>query len=212
MAKTKTRDEVMSEAYWTPKEKEDLSSRYSTSLIKENCNQEEMKDKSLPSDAYIVTYKIGDAVRNDLVRCHGKVNIFDMYYDKFGAGSIVSIEYAWNCKSKDMGFTSTKQTKEKSEEKLMKEEQLRNQINDIIEGEIQLGINEFLEEKQRKESDQGLGFVTSEEAKKLKVKVFKDEVDKIMKQYKKIKKKEKSNISQVKKLGLVDKHGRPLNG
>ena len=52
----------------------------------------------------------------------------------------------------------------------MKEEQLRNQINDIIEGEIQLGINEFLEEKQRKESDQGLGFVTSEEAKKLKIK------------------------------------------
>ena len=71
----------------------------------------------------------------------------------------------------------------------MKEKQLRNQINDIIEGEIQLGINEFLEEKQAKESDQGLGFVTSEEAKKLKVKVFKDEVDKIMKQYKKIKKK-----------------------
>ena len=92
----------------------------------------------------------------------------------------------------------------------MNEEQLRNQINDIIEGEIQLGINEFLKEKQRKESDQGLGFVTSEEAKQLKVKVFKDEVDKIMKQYKKIKKKEKSNISQVKKLGLVDKHGRPL--
>ena len=92
----------------------------------------------------------------------------------------------------------------------MNEEQLRNQINDIIEGELQLGINEFLEEKQRKESDQGLGFVTSEEAKELKVKVFKDEVDKIMKQYKKIKKKEKSNISQVKKLGLVDKNGRPL--
>ena len=92
----------------------------------------------------------------------------------------------------------------------MNEEQLRNQINDIIEGELQLGINEFLEEKQRKESDQGLGFVTSEEAKELKVKVFKDEVDKIMKQYKKIKRKEKSNISQVKKLGLVDKHGRPL--
>ena len=92
----------------------------------------------------------------------------------------------------------------------MNEEQLRNQINDIIEGELQLGINEFLEEKQRKESDQGLGFVTSEEAKQLKVKVFKDEVDKIMKQYKKIKRKEKSNISQVKKLGLVDKHGRPL--
>ena len=92
----------------------------------------------------------------------------------------------------------------------MNEKQLRNQINDIIEGEIQNGINDFLEEKQKKEADQRLGFVTPESEKQLKVKVFKDEVDKIMKQYKKIKKKEKSNISQVKKLGLVDKHGRPL--
>ena len=89
-------------------------------------------------------------------------------------------------------------------------EDLRNQINDIIEGEIQLGINDYLESKQKKEKDQGMGFVTSEEAKELKVKVSKNEIDKIMKQYKKLKKKEKSNISQVKKLGPVDKHGRPL--
>ena len=92
----------------------------------------------------------------------------------------------------------------------MKEEQIRNQIKDIIEGEIQLGINDYLEEKQEKEKQQGMGFVTSEEAKNLKVKVSNDEIDKIIKQYKKLKKKEKSNLSQVKKLGLVDKHGRPL--
>ena len=73
-----------------------------------------LKDKSLPSDAYIVTYKVDDAVRNDLVRCHGRVNIFDMYYDKFGAGSIVSIEYGpGTCKSKDMGFTSTNKPKKR---------------------------------------------------------------------------------------------------
>ena len=89
-------------------------------------------------------------------------------------------------------------------------DQLRNQINDIIEGEIQLGINDYLEEKQKKEADQGLGFVTSEEAKNLKVKISNAEIDKIMKEYKKIKKREKSNLSQVKKLGLVAKHGRPL--
>jgi len=89
-------------------------------------------------------------------------------------------------------------------------DELRNQINDIIEGEIQLGINEYLEEKQEKEKSQGMGFVTSEEAKKLKVKVSNDEIDKIIKEYKKIKKREKSNLHQVKKLGLVDKHGRPL--
>jgi hypothetical protein len=89
-------------------------------------------------------------------------------------------------------------------------DEIRNQINDIIEGEIQLGINDYLEEKQEKEKHQGLGFVTPEDAKELKVKVSNAEIDKIMKQYKKLKKKEKSNLSQVKRMGLVDKHGRPL--
>jgi len=89
-------------------------------------------------------------------------------------------------------------------------DELRNQINDIIEGEIQNGINDFLEEKQKKETDQGLGFVTSEEAKELKVKISNAEIDKIIKQYKKIKKKQKSNLFQVKKMGLVDKNGRPV--
>ena len=89
-------------------------------------------------------------------------------------------------------------------------DEIRNQIKDIIEGEIQLGINDYLEEKQEKEKQQGMGFVTSEEAKNLKVKVSNAEIDKIIKEYKRIKKKEKSNLSQVKKLGLVDKHGRPL--
>ena len=55
-----------------------------------------------------------------------------------------------------------------------------------------------------------MGFVTSEEAKNLKVKVSNSEIDKIIKEYKKIKRREKSNLSQVKKLGLVDKNGRPL--
>ena len=89
-------------------------------------------------------------------------------------------------------------------------EEIRNQINDIIEGEIQNGINDYLEEKQEREKTQGMGFVTSEESKELKVKVSNDEIDKIIKQYKKLKKKQKSNLFQVKKMGLLDKNGRPL--
>ena len=90
--------------------------------------------------------------------------------------------------------------------------ELRNQINDIIEGEIQNGINDYLEEKQEREKNQGMGFVTSEEAKELKVKVSNDEIDKIIKQYKKIKKQQKSNLFQVKKMVLLGNDGRPLNG
>ena len=37
-----------------------------------------------------------------------------------------------------------------------------------------------------------------------------DEVDKLIKQYKKIKKASKSNLGQVRKLGLLDKYGKPL--
>ena len=92
----------------------------------------------------------------------------------------------------------------------MKDEDLKAQINDIIEGEIQNGINDYLESQEGKE-DSGVGFV-SDEAKELNVKVYKDQVDKLIKEYKQIKKFRKSNLGQVQKMGLVDKHGRPLDG
>ena len=94
----------------------------------------------------------------------------------------------------------------------MKDEELKAQINDIIEGEIQNGINDYLEEKEGKQKEQGMGFVNPTEGDELKVKVYQDEVDKIIKEYKKIKKFKKSNLAQVQKMGLVDKHGRPLDG
>ena len=78
-------------------------------------------------------------------------------------------------------------------------DEIRDQINDIIEGEIQNGINDYIE-------NQGKGFKGQE----LKVNVSQDEVDKLIKEYKKIKKHRKSNLGQIKKLDLVDKHGRQL--
>ena len=89
-------------------------------------------------------------------------------------------------------------------------DELRDQINDIIEGEIQNGINDYLKSQEGKE-DSGVGFV-NDESKELNVKVYQDQVDKLIKEYKQIKKYRKSNLGQVQKLGLVDKHGRPLDG
>ena len=90
----------------------------------------------------------------------------------------------------------------------MKDEELKDQISDIIEGEIQNGINDYLESQEERE-DSGVGFV-NDDAKELNVKVYQREVDKIIKEYKRIKKFKKSNLGQVQKLGLVDKHGKPL--
>jgi hypothetical protein len=92
----------------------------------------------------------------------------------------------------------------------MNEEELRNQINHLIRDEIQENINEYID-SQEETKKSGLGFVGKEEEQELTVNVSKNEIDKIIKQYKKIKKSERSNLSHIKKLGLVDKHGRPLS-
>ena len=86
---------------------------------------------------------------------------------------------------------------------------IREQINQVIRDEIQSKINDYIDQKEIIEKS-GLGFVQKEDDKEFKVKIKNSEVDKIMKEYKKIMKKEKSNFSHIKKLGLVDKHGRPL--
>ena len=89
-------------------------------------------------------------------------------------------------------------------------EQLRDQINEIIRGEIQEVINDYVDTEEGREKDTGLGFVQKEDEKELKVNIPKDEVDKLIREYKKIKKFKRSNLGQVKKLGLVDKNGKPL--
>ena len=76
---------------------------------------------------------------------------------------------------------------------------LKDQVNDIIRDEIQDVINQYVD-------DTGKGF----DGEELKVNIPQDEVDKLLKEYKKIKKKQKSNFGQIKKLGLLDKNGKPL--
>ena len=98
----------------------------------------------------------------------------------------------------------------------MSDELLKAQINALIRDEIQEGINEWIddtEKRQESEKEGGLGFAQqtlSEKGDELTVNISNAEVDKLIKEYKKIKKNQKSNFGQIKKLGLVDKHGRHL--
>jgi hypothetical protein len=92
----------------------------------------------------------------------------------------------------------------------MNEEDLRKTVESLIRNEIQDVINDYVDDQEKSSSGDGFGVVPSKEEKELKVKIKKDEVDKLIKEYKKIKKQEKSNMSEIKKLGLVDKFGNPL--
>ena len=92
----------------------------------------------------------------------------------------------------------------------MNEEDLRKTIESLIRGEIQDVINDYVDDQEKSSSGGGFGVVPKEEDKEFKVKIKNEEVDKLIKEYKKIKKQEKSNMSEIKKLGLVDKFGNPL--
>jgi len=79
---------------WTADEKKDIPSQYGCELIHEKANEEQIKDQSLPNDAYQVIYEISGKVYTDI--CRGsRVRIFDLYYDKFGPGVIKNIIWGY---------------------------------------------------------------------------------------------------------------------
>ena len=93
----------------------------------------------------------------------------------------------------------------------MSDEILRNQIDAIIRDEIQEVVNDYVDDGKAGEGLKGVGFVQKEDENELKVNIPTNEIDKLIKEYKKIKKRQKkSNLHQVKKMGLVDKDGREL--
>jgi hypothetical protein len=87
----------------------------------------------------------------------------------------------------------------RKEEKEMNEENLRDQIDQVIRAEIQQNINDFVDMKEE-EKRSGLGFIGADDNKDLTVKIPNKEIDKIIKEYKKIKKYHKSSLFEIKKL------------
>ena len=59
------------------------------------CTLEQAKDKSFPTDARLVRYKIKDKHYIDVTRSAKASNIFDLYFDTYGMGAIQSIDYGF---------------------------------------------------------------------------------------------------------------------
>jgi len=77
------------------------------------------------------------------------------------------------------------------------DEDLKKAVDILIRQEIQDNINDYVD-SQGETQKGGLGFIEEDE---LKLSVSQKEIDKIIKQYKKLKKAERSNLSHIKKLG-----------
>ena len=78
------------------KEEEKIkASDYSCEVLLEKTTQDKSKDKSLPSDAFNVTYFVDGEERLDVTRSGKQSNVFDFYYDKYGKDSIKAIDWGF---------------------------------------------------------------------------------------------------------------------
>ena len=55
-------------------------------IINENCERELANDRTLPYNAYLVTYEVDAVMAYDLIISDKKMDIFDYYWDKYREG------------------------------------------------------------------------------------------------------------------------------
>ena len=86
------KEEKLAEAPKKPERKFDPSD-YSCEIILEKTTLEKADDRKFPSDAFNVTYVVEGETRLDVTRSAKMVNVFDMYYDRYGKDCVQKIDY-----------------------------------------------------------------------------------------------------------------------
>ena len=72
-----------------------LPSQYGCEILLEKTTLSKAKDPSFPNDAYLIWYIEEGQECVDLTRAAKRVNLFDMYYDKYGPGAIQKIDFGY---------------------------------------------------------------------------------------------------------------------
>ena len=52
-------------------------------VLHEKCELGKAEDKKLPSDSYLVSYKVEDELKYDVTRAGTQLELFDHYYDTY---------------------------------------------------------------------------------------------------------------------------------
>ena len=89
--KPKTEKQVAEEPK-KPEKKFDTSA-YSCEIILEKTTREKADDRNLPTDAFNVFYTVEGKEHIDVTRSEKMVNVFDMYYDRYGKDVVQKIDY-----------------------------------------------------------------------------------------------------------------------
>ena len=52
-------------------------------VLHEKCELGKAEDKKLPSDSFLVSYKVEDEIKYDITRAASQSELFDHYYDNY---------------------------------------------------------------------------------------------------------------------------------
>ena len=91
-----------------------LPHEYGCQILLENTTIDKAKDTSFPNDAYLIWYIVDGKECIDLTRCSKRVNLFDMYYDKYGPGAVQKIDFGYGRTNPKMwGYKQPEKKKKK---------------------------------------------------------------------------------------------------
>jgi len=98
---------------WSEEEKLSLPPQYGCQILLSDTSMAKLQDPSFPTDAYVVVYEENNRSYMDLCRTRKLTCLFDLYYDKFGANSVKSIEFGYGRKNPKLWGLKPKETKKK---------------------------------------------------------------------------------------------------
>ena len=90
-----------------------LGPKYGCDVLQEKTSHEVANDKSLPNDAYLISYIVDGQNYLDLTRCKSQVSLFDMYYDTYGPGAVQSISYGYGTTNPKLWGNKAPETKKR---------------------------------------------------------------------------------------------------
>ena len=88
-------------------------SAYGCQILLEKTTIEAANDKSFPNDAKLIWYIVDGKTHVDLTRCKKKVDLFDLYYDKYGPGAVQKIDFGYGTVNPKLWGNKQKETKKR---------------------------------------------------------------------------------------------------
>ena len=92
-------------------------SKYSCEILLERTTSERANDTSFPTDAFNVSYVLDGQKFLDVTRSEKMVNVFDLYYDRYGKDVVQKIEYGRGTIRPNLWGASKSQTQKKRKRK-----------------------------------------------------------------------------------------------